>query len=76
MGECCINSKDVSANDEEVTHIHFGTTGPVCRDLPCARTEVKINYHTDKGRYLTVSKDIEPGKILEVSFFTPLQNRS
>jgi len=34
--------------------------------LPCARTDVKIKYHPDKGRYLVADKDVAPGEILLV----------
>merc|ERR1719221_277265 len=34
--------------------------------LPCARTDVKIKYHPDKGRYLVAENDISPGEMLLV----------
>ena len=34
--------------------------------LPCARNDVKIKYHPDKGRYLVADKDVAPGEILLV----------
>eukprot|EP00092_Neocalanus_flemingeri_P020363 GFUD01022061.1.p1 GENE.GFUD01022061.1~~GFUD01022061.1.p1 ORF type:complete len:706 (-),score=132.76 GFUD01022061.1:307-2382(-) len=33
-------------------------------NVPCARADVKIRYHPDKGRYLVVEKDVGPGEIL------------
>ena len=34
--------------------------------LPCARADVKIKYHPDKGRYLVAEKDVGPGEMLLV----------
>jgi len=33
-------------------------------EVPCARADVKVKYHPDKGRYLVVDKDVKPGEIL------------
>jgi len=32
--------------------------------VPCARADVKIKYHPDKGRYLVVEKAVPPGEVL------------
>ena len=32
--------------------------------LPCARSDVRIQYHPDKGRYLVADKDVGPGEVL------------
>jgi len=32
--------------------------------LPCARADVVIKYHPDKGRYLTVEREVRPGELL------------
>ena len=32
--------------------------------LPCARSDVRIQYHPDKGRYLVADRDVGPGEVL------------
>jgi len=34
--------------------------------IPCARSDVKLSYHPEKGRYLTVTNDVKPGEVLLV----------
>ena len=41
--------------------------------LPCARTDVKIKYNPDKGRYLVAEKDIGPGEMLLVEAVSTLR---
>lgn len=33
------------------------------KEVPCVRTDVKLQYAEDKGRFLVATEDIEPGKI-------------